>query len=93
VGFATPEEAARGDVAAENVHVVGVVIRGDAAVVMQITNANRYPNAYEVDTAQCYREAEGWVCLQSGNGNAGYGRDQAMGRALGGIGQLRRPQS
>jgi hypothetical protein len=72
MGFATPEEAARDDVAAEYVRVVGVVVRGNEAVVMQITNADGYPDSYEIDTAHCYREAEGWVSDVGGNGNAGF---------------------
>jgi hypothetical protein len=67
--FASPEEAARGDLPEEYVRVVGVVARGDEAVVAQITNADGYPDAYEIDTAMCHRTSEGWVAGSSGNGN------------------------
>ena len=67
--FATPEEAARGDLPEEYVRVVGVVVRGDEAVVAQITNADSYPDAYEIDTAMCHRTDEGWVVGSSSNGN------------------------
>ena len=71
MGFVTPEEAARDDVPAEYVRVVGVVVRGDEALVMLITNADGYPTAYEIDTARCFRDADGWQGSVSGNGNAG----------------------
>jgi hypothetical protein len=38
--FSTPEGAARGNLRAEYVRVVGVAIRGDQAVVAQIMNAD-----------------------------------------------------
>jgi hypothetical protein len=65
----TPEEAARGDIPAQFVHVIGVVVRGDAAVVAQLTND---VPPYEVETAYCHREGEGWVGGSSGNSTSGY---------------------
>jgi hypothetical protein len=65
----TPEEAARGDVPARFVRVVGVVIRGDSAVVAQLMN-DRAP--YEVETAYCSSEGPGWVGDSSGNSTVGY---------------------
>jgi hypothetical protein len=69
VTFETPEEAARAGTPAEYVRVVGVVVRGDVAVVAQVMNADGYPVAYEIETATCYRERGGWVCGSSGNGD------------------------
>jgi hypothetical protein len=72
LGFATPEEAARGDIAPEHVRVIGVVVRGDQAVVAQITNADGYPSAYEIDTAHVFRDDEGWSVGVSGNGDLAF---------------------
>jgi hypothetical protein len=69
-GSATPEEAARGDVPARYVRVVGVVVRGDQAVVAQLMN-DRSP--FEVETAQCSRERDGtWDADSSGNSMSGF---------------------
>jgi hypothetical protein len=68
-GFATPEEAARGEIREEYVRVVGVVVRGDDAVVAQIMNADGFPDAYEIETVRCHRTREGWQERQSANGN------------------------
>jgi hypothetical protein len=65
----TPEEAARGDIPAQFVRVIGVVVRGDTAVVAQLTNDGP---PYEVETAYCYREGDGWVEGSSGNSTSGY---------------------
>lgn len=65
----TPEEAARGDIPAQFVQVVGVVVRGDTAVVAQLTND---APPYEVETAYCHREGDGWVEGPSGNSTSGY---------------------
>jgi hypothetical protein len=65
----TPEEAARGDVPARFVRVVGVVIRGDSAIVAQLMN-DRAP--YEVETAYCSSEGPGWLGGSSGNSTVGY---------------------
>ena len=70
--YATPEEAARGDIPDACVRVIAVVVRGDEAIVAQLTNADRYPDAYEFETAQCSREGSGWVSGISGNGNSGF---------------------
>ena len=68
--FATPEDAARGDIPAEEVRVVGVVVRGDQAVVAQITNASGYPAAYERYTSHVNRDADGgWSGGMGSNGN------------------------
>jgi hypothetical protein len=72
MGFPTPEEAARGDIAAEEVRVVAVITRGDAAVVAQITNASSYPDAYEIDTAHVYRGEDGWSSGMSSNGDLAF---------------------
>jgi hypothetical protein len=66
--FATPEEAARGDVPVQFVRVVGVVVRGDSAVVAQLTN----DGPYEVETAYCKRKGNGWACHVGGNSTSGY---------------------
>lgn len=69
-GSATPEEAARGDVPARYVRVVGVVVRGDQAIVAQLMN-DRSP--FEVETAQCSRERDGtWDEDSSGNSTSGF---------------------
>jgi hypothetical protein len=65
----TPEEAARGDIPARFVHVVGVVVRGDTAVVAQLMND--IP-PYEVETAHCHREHDGWIAGSSGNSSSGF---------------------
>jgi hypothetical protein len=65
----TPEEAARGDIPARFVQVVGVVVRGDTAVLAQLTND---APPYEVETAYCHREGDGWVEGSSGNSTSGY---------------------
>jgi hypothetical protein len=70
VAFATPEEAARVGTPERYVRVVGVVIRGDEAIVAQVMNADGYPAAYEIETATCYRKGSGWVHGSSGNFNA-----------------------
>jgi hypothetical protein len=64
--YATPEEAARGDIPERFVRVVGVVVRGDEAVVAQLTN----DGPYEVETAWVHRQQGGWTCGQSGNGTS-----------------------
>jgi hypothetical protein len=65
----TPEEAARGDVPAQFVRVVGVVVRGDTAIVAQLMN-DRPP--YEVETAHCSRQGPGWLGGSSGNSTVGF---------------------
>jgi hypothetical protein len=67
--YNTPEEAARGDTPAQFVRVVGVVVRGDDAVVAQLTN-DRPP--FEVETAHCHREGDEWVAGMSGNSTSGF---------------------
>jgi hypothetical protein len=69
--FLTPEAAAGAGTPPECVRVVGVVVRGDTAVVAQVMNADGYPDSYEVETATCHRERDGWVCGSSGNGDVG----------------------
>jgi hypothetical protein len=69
MAFATPEDAARAGIPASYVRVVGVVVRGDDAIVAQVMNADGYPVAYEIETAWCVRERDGWTCGSSGNGN------------------------
>lgn len=72
MSYATPEEAARQGIPAKYVRQVAVVVRGDEAVVAQLTNADQYPDSYEIDTVQCHREAAGWEAGSSSNGNAGF---------------------
>jgi hypothetical protein len=67
--FETPERAARGELREEYVRVVGVVIRGEEAVVAQVMNADGYPDGYEVETVECFQEGDGWVAGNSGNNN------------------------
>jgi hypothetical protein len=69
--YETPEEAARLGLQGTEVRVVGVAVRGDRAVVAQIVNADGYPDAYEIETANCYRGPNGWEEGSSGNGNGG----------------------
>ena len=70
MGYATPEDAARGDVPAKYVNVVAVVVRGDQALVAQLTN-DRPP--YEIDTAHCTRDPDGtWDEDSSGNSAGGF---------------------
>jgi hypothetical protein len=68
--FATPEEAAREEIPSEYVRTVAVIVRGDRAVVAQLTNADGYPESYEIETVHCSREGLGWVSEMSSNGNA-----------------------
>jgi hypothetical protein len=56
-GFATPEEAARGDIPAQFVQVVGVRMEGDSATVWMLTNEAPSFHAYEVG---CERENGRW---------------------------------
>jgi hypothetical protein len=67
--LATPEEAARGGLRKEFVRVVGVVVRGDDAVVAQIMNADGFPDSYEIETVRCHRTRDGWEEGHSGNHN------------------------
>lgn len=69
--FPSPEAAAGAGTPPEYVRVVGVVVRGDTAIVAQVMNADGYPDSYEVETATCYREDGGWICGSSGNGDLG----------------------
>jgi hypothetical protein len=69
MGFSTPEEAARAGIPDEYVRVVGVIVRGDDAIVAQVMNADGYPTAFEIETAWCHREDDGWTRGSSGNGN------------------------
>ena len=69
VKFAAPEDAARGDIPSDEVRVVGVIERGDHAVVAQITNATGYPEAYEIYTSHVYRDNEGWSAGMGSNGD------------------------
>jgi hypothetical protein len=64
----TPEEAARGDIPARFVRVVGVVIRGDTGIVAQLTN----DGPYEVETAYVHRTGDGWSDGSSGNSTSGW---------------------
>jgi hypothetical protein len=66
--YATPEEAARGDIPERFVQVIGVVVRGDSAVVAQLTN-DRPP--FEIDTAEVVLTDDGWEGMNSGNTNGG----------------------
>jgi hypothetical protein len=68
MSFATPEDAARGDIPAEEVRVVGAIVRDDEAVVAQITNATGYPDAYETYTSHVYRDGDGWSSGMGSNG-------------------------
>jgi hypothetical protein len=79
-GYATPEEAARGDIPAEFVHVVALVERGGTAIVAQVVND--FPGAYEIDTATCYRDDDGSWSASNGNGDSAFIRTGA---------RLRRP--
>lgn len=68
--YGSPEEAARGDVAETYVHVVGVVIRGDTAIVAQLMNDGP---PFEVETAYVFRDPSGgWSGGTSSNGTAGF---------------------
>ena len=68
--WANPEEAARGEIPAKYVRVVGTVIRGDRAIVAQLMNDGP---PFEVETAYCSRAADGtWDEGQSGNSTTGF---------------------
>jgi hypothetical protein len=67
--FTTPEEAARGDIPERFVRVVGVVVRGNQAVVAQLTNDGP---PFEVETAYCEREGDGWLPGASGNSTSAF---------------------
>lgn len=70
MGHATPEDAARGDVPARHVRLVAVVVRGDRALVAQLTN-DRPP--HEPDTVHCRRGRDGtWEAEASGNSTYGF---------------------
>jgi hypothetical protein len=56
-GYASPEEAARGDIPEQYVTVVGVRIEGDRAHVWMVTNDRPTFEGYEVD---CVREGGKW---------------------------------
>jgi len=69
-GSRSPEGAARGDVPERFVRVVGVVVRGDQAIVAQLMND--IPR-HEMDTAFCHRQPDGsWEQGSSGNSTGGY---------------------
>jgi hypothetical protein len=65
----TPEEAARGDIPSQFVRVIGVVIRGDIAVVAQLTND---VPPFELEMAYCHRDGDGWETGTSGSGTSAY---------------------
>jgi hypothetical protein len=60
--YATPEEAAKAGLPDDQVaaQLVGVVVRGDQAVVIHITDRAGVPRD-EFDTSQCRRVAGGWT--------------------------------
>jgi hypothetical protein len=62
-GFDTPEEAARGDIDAQFVSVLGVRVEGDVATVWMLTNDGP---PFEPYTVQCRREDGRWF---GGNGS------------------------
>lgn len=67
--FDTPEEAARGDIPARFIRVVGVVVRGDEAIVAQLQN-DKPP--YHPETTLCTREDGKWVGGMSDNATVGF---------------------
>jgi hypothetical protein len=67
--YATPGRAARGDTPERFARVVGVVVRGDRAIVA--LRMNDRP-AYEIDTTYCERGADGlWYATSGGNSTGG----------------------
>ena len=57
-GYATPEEAARGDIPPQFAHVVGVRVEGDHATVWLLTNEP--PVSYEAYEVGCERQNGRW---------------------------------
>lgn len=75
MAYASPEEAARSVLREEPARVVGVVARGEQAVVAQVLSADRRP--YELSTVLCRREAAGWEVESSDDANMAYLRTSA----------------
>jgi hypothetical protein len=69
--FPTPEEAARAVVDDKFDRLVGVVVRGDTAIVAQWVKAGSPNHVEDTETTTCYRVAEGWEAGSTGNGNGG----------------------
>lgn len=78
-GYATPEEAARGDIPRQFVTVVGTQIEGDAATVWLLTNDRPPFEDYEV---HCVRERGRWHADSGFPFNAG-APDEVLERARG----------
>lgn len=66
-GYATPEQAATGDIPSRYVHVIGVSVEGDDAVVAFLTND---PPAQEPYISTAHRRDGMW---HGGSGTGGYG--------------------
>lgn len=66
-GYATPEEAARGDIPEKFVTVLGVAVRGDEATVWLLTN-DRPP--FEAYVENCVRTDGRW---HPSEGSGGFG--------------------
>ena len=67
VGYATPEEAARGDIPVRFATVVGSLVLGDVATVWLLTNDKPPFEPYEVN---CERQSGCWH-FESGFGSFG----------------------
>ena len=67
--FSTPEEAARAVLGDKSARFVGVVVRGDEAVVAHWVSG--YGGSGDTETTTCYRDPEGWEAAFSGNGSGG----------------------
>jgi hypothetical protein len=69
--YATPEEAATAGLPEDQAvaQLVGVVVRGDEAVVMQVTDRADEPRS-DFDTRHCRRVAGGWTTGSGGNSDA-----------------------
>jgi hypothetical protein len=69
--FATPEEAARAGLPDDQTaaQLVGVVVRGDEAVVMHVTDRAGEPRS-DFDTSKCRKVAGGWTTGSGGNSDA-----------------------
>jgi hypothetical protein len=69
--YPTPEEAARAALPEDQVaaQLVGVVVRGDMAVVIHVTDRAGVPRG-DFDTRQCRRVADGWSPGSGGNSDA-----------------------
>jgi hypothetical protein len=80
--FATPEEAARGDIPEQYATVLGVRVQQHRAIVWMLTNDRPTFEAY---TVVCHREGDGWVS-DMGSNSFGYDPPQEVEEAAARLG-------